>query len=248
MYYKTLTAALLGAALSAPVAQAQTSYPLTIENCGVQVTFDAVPETAVTVGQAGTEVLYALGLGDKVAGTSVWFTEVLPEFAALNAGVERLADNDPSFESVVDKRPDIVVAQYEWHIGPQGIVATRDQFTDLGIPTYVLPADCWAKDNSTGSDGTRLAMFEMDSIYAGVTALAQIFDLSEKGEAPVADLKAREAAAIETAAALYDGKTGAAECGGKRRGMAGCKLGIHCPRQSVGDCGGRDGPAAFRGG
>tara|TARA_R110000764_G_scaffold110653_1_gene197291 strand:- start:75818 stop:76828 length:1011 start_codon:yes stop_codon:yes gene_type:complete len=202
MYYKTLTAALLGAALSAPVAQAQTSYPLTIENCGVQVTFDAVPETAVTVGQAGTEVLYALGLGDKVAGTSVWFTEVLPEFAALNAGVERLADNDPSFESVVDKRPDIVVAQYEWHIGPQGIVATRDQFTDLGIPTYVLPADCWAKDNSTGSDGTRLAMFEMDSIYAGVTELAQIFDLSEKGEALVADLKAREAAAIETAAAL----------------------------------------------
>tara|TARA_R110000751_G_scaffold119875_2_gene220471 strand:- start:354 stop:1364 length:1011 start_codon:yes stop_codon:yes gene_type:complete len=202
MYYKTLTAALLGAALSAPVAQAQTSYPLTIENCGVQVTFDAAPETAVTVGQAGTEVLYALGLGDKVAGTSVWFTEVLPEFAALNAGVERLADNDPSFESVVDKRPDIVVAQYEWHIGPQGIVATRDQFTDLGIPTYVLPADCWAKDNSTGSDGTRLAMFEMDSIYAGVTELAQIFDVSEKGEALVADLKAREAAAIETAAAL----------------------------------------------
>tara|TARA_R110002033_G_scaffold26041_6_gene59749 strand:+ start:4434 stop:5444 length:1011 start_codon:yes stop_codon:yes gene_type:complete len=202
MYYKTLTAALLGAALSAPVAQAQTSYPLTIENCGVQVTFDAAPETAVTVGQAGTEVLYALGLGDKVAGTSVWFTEVLPEFAALNAGIERLADNDPSFESVVDKRPDIVVAQYEWHIGPQGIVATRDQFTDLGIPTYVLPADCWAKDNSTGSDGTRLAMFEMDSIYAGVTELAQIFDVSEKGEALVADLKAREAAAIETAAAL----------------------------------------------
>ncbi|WP_028956700.1 ABC transporter substrate-binding protein [Sulfitobacter sp. 20_GPM-1509m] len=202
MYYKTLTAALLGVALSAPVAQAQTSYPLTIENCGVQVTFDAAPETAVTVGQAGTEVLYALGLGDKVAGTSVWFTEVLPEFAALNAGIERLADNDPSFESVVDKRPDIVVTQYEWHIGPQGIVATRDQFTDLGIPTYVLPADCWAKDNSTGSDGTRLAMFEMDSIYAGVTELAQIFDVSEKGETLVADLKAREANAIETAAAL----------------------------------------------
>ncbi|MBM1816695.1 ABC transporter substrate-binding protein [Pseudosulfitobacter pseudonitzschiae] len=202
MSYTSLTAALLGAALFAPVVQAQTSYPLTIENCGVQVTFDAAPETAVTVGQAGTEVLYALGLGDKVAGTSVWFTDVLPEYAALNADIERLADNDPSFESVVDKRPDIVVAQYEWHIGPQGIVATREQFTDLGIPTYVLPADCWAKDNSTGSDGTRLAMFEMDSIYAGVTQLAQIFDVSEKGAAMVADLKAREAAAIEKAAAL----------------------------------------------
>lgn len=202
MYCKSLTAALLGAVFLAPMAQAQTAYPLTIENCGVDVTFDTAPETAVTVGQAGTEVLYALGLGDKVAGTSVWFTEVLPEFIDLNAGIERLADNDPSFESVVEKRPDVVVVQYEWHIGPQGIVATRDQFADLGIPTFVLPADCWAKDNSTGSDGTRLAMFEMDSIYAGVTQLAQIFDVSEKGAALVADLKAREAAAIQKAAAL----------------------------------------------
>ncbi|OAN79990.1 ABC transporter substrate-binding protein [Sulfitobacter sp. EhC04] len=202
MYCKSLTAALLGAALFASAAQAQTTYPLAIENCGVNVTFDAAPETAVTVGQAGTEVLYALGLGDKLAGTSVWFTEVLPEFTELNAGVERLADNDPSFEAVVAKRPDIVVVQYEWHIGPQGTVATRNQFADLGIPTFVLPADCWAKDNSTGSDGTRLAMFEMDSIYAGVTQLAQIFDVSEKGAALVADLKAREAEAIEKAAAL----------------------------------------------
>lgn len=202
MYDKTLRAALLGAVCFAPMAQAQTTYPLTIENCGVDVTFDAAPETAVTVGQAGTELMYTLGLGDKVAGTSVWFTQVLPEFTELNAGVERLADNDPSFESVIEKRPDVVVVQYEWHIGPQGIVATRDQFADLGIPTFVLPADCWAKDNSTGSDGTRLAMFEMDSIYAGVTQLAQIFDVSEKGATLVADLKAREAAAIEKAAAL----------------------------------------------
>ncbi|WP_417700073.1 ABC transporter substrate-binding protein [Pseudophaeobacter sp.] len=202
MYSRFLTAALLGVASFVPMAQAQTTYPLTIENCGVEVTFDAAPKTAVTVGQAGTELLYSLGLGDKVAGTSVWFTEVLPEFSELNAGVERLADNDPSFESVVDKRPDIVAVQYEWHIGPQGIVATREQFSDLGIPTFVLPADCWAKDNSTGSDGTRSAMFEMASIYAGVTQLAQIFDVSDKGDALLADLKAREAAAIAKAAEL----------------------------------------------
>lgn len=202
MYYRFLTAALLCVASFAPMAQAQTTYPLTIENCGVEVTFDAAPKTAVTVGQAGTELLYSLGLGDKVAGTSVWFTEVLSEFSELNAGVERLADNDPSFESVVDKRPDIVVVQYEWHIGPQGIVATREQFSDLGIPTFVLPADCWAKDNSTGSDGTRSAMFEMASIYAGVSQLAQIFDVSDQGNALLADLKAREAAAIAKAAEL----------------------------------------------
>lgn len=202
MFTRSLTAALLGAACFALPALAETTYPLSLKNCGVELTFDKAPDSAVTVGQAATEILYSLGLGDKVLGTSVWFTEVLPEFKDLNAKVERLADNDPSFESVVAKKPGLVAVEYEWHIGPQGIVATREQFADVGIPTYILPADCWNKDNTTGSDGTRQAMFEMDSVYAGVTELGQIFDVSDKADTLVADLKAREAAAIEKARAL----------------------------------------------
>ncbi|AJE45751.1 ABC transporter substrate-binding protein [Celeribacter indicus] len=202
MFIRPLTAAALGAAWLALPAQAETQYPLTLANCGVEVTFDAAPESVVTVGQAATEILYSLGLGDKVVGTSVWFTEVLPEFAELNAGVARLADNDPSFESVVAKRPGLVAVQYEWHVGAQGIVATREQFADLGIPTYTLPADCVGKDNTAGSDGTRLELYSMDSLYQGISDLAQIFDVAGRGEALVADLKAREAAAIEKAQGL----------------------------------------------
>ncbi len=156
----------------------------------------------MTVGQATTEILYSLGLAEKVMGTSVWFTEVLPQFKNANAKIERLADNDPSFESVVAKRPGLVTVQYEWHIGPQGIVATREQFADLKIPTYVLPSDCTGKDNSKGSDGTRSAIYAMDSIYQGVSELGRIFDVAEQGEALVADLKLRERAAIDMAKAL----------------------------------------------
>lgn len=192
---------LLALGVAAP-ALAETSYPLALENCGVSLTFDAAPETVVTVGQATTEILYTLGLGEKVQGTSVWFTEVLPEFADLNAGVERLADNDPSFESVVAKRPDLVTVQYEWHVGPQGIVATRAQFADLEIPTYTLPADCVGKDNTSGSDGTRLEPYTMAGIYQGISELAQIMNVPEKGDEIVSGMQAREAAAIETAQAL----------------------------------------------
>lgn len=200
---------LLGAVSLALPVHAETTYPLSLSNCGVDLTFDKAPKSTIAVGQAATEILYSLGLADKVAGTSVWFTSVLPEFAAANASIERLADNDPSFESVLAKRPDLVTVQYEWHIGPQGIVATREQFADVGISTYILPADCWAKDNSTGSDGTRSAMFEMDSVLAGVTELSQIFNVPEKGEALVANLKAREAAAIEKAGATGVGDVSA---------------------------------------
>lgn len=199
MFTRFLTAAL---ACSALPALADTAYPLTLQNCGVSVTFDAAPASAVTVGQAATEVLYSLGLGDKVTGTSVWFSDVLSEYKDLNAGIERLADNDPSFESVVNKKPGLVAVQYEWHVGPQGIVATREQFADLGIPTYVLAADCAGKDNLVGSDGTRTAMFTMEGVYQGVEDLARIFDTPDRGAALVADLRAREAAAIAAAKAL----------------------------------------------
>lgn len=194
------TTALLAALC--PALPALADYPLAIENCGVPLTFDKAPDSTVTVGQAATEILYTLGLGDKVTGTSVWFTEVLPEFKDLNAGIERLADNDPSFESVVAKRPGLIAIQYEWHIGPQGIVATRDQFADLNIPTYILPADCVGKDNSAGSDGTRLEPYDMEGIYRSISELAAIFDITAKGDETVATLRAREAAAIKAAKAL----------------------------------------------
>ena len=77
---KVIIVAMLSVGASA--AYADTSYPLTVENCGQSVTFERAPSGAVAVGQATTEVLYALGLKeDKVLGTGVWFNEVLPEFA-----------------------------------------------------------------------------------------------------------------------------------------------------------------------
>jgi iron complex transport system substrate-binding protein len=195
-----LAAAGLGL-LTAATAAEPTKYPLTLENCGETITFQEAPATAVTVGQAATEVLYSLGLGDKVIGTSVWFNEVLPEFKEVNDKVERLADNDPSFESVAARKPGLVAVQFIWHVGPDGIVATRTQFHDVGIPTYVLPTDCVAKDNTVGSDGTRSEPFSTQTIHQGMRELAQIFDIHDKGEALVAELTRREEAAIERAKA-----------------------------------------------
>lgn len=203
MTFPRLAFAAAGFALLAASAGAEpTDYPLTLDNCDETLTFESAPESVVTVGQAATEVLYSLGLGDKVTGTSVWFTEILPEFEELNDGIERLADNDPSFESVVARRPDLVAVQFIWHVGPEGIVATRTQFHDVGIPTYVLPADCVDKDNTVGIDGTRSQMFSTATIHQGVRELAAIFDVEERGEEFVAELVAREDAAIERAAEL----------------------------------------------
>ncbi|MEX2576312.1 MAG: ABC transporter substrate-binding protein [Halofilum sp. (in: g-proteobacteria)] len=187
---------------AAPPETQATDYPLTVTNCGQTVTFEAAPERTVTVGQSATEILYALGLGDRVVGTSVWFSAVLPQFKEVNDDIERLADNVPSFESVVNKKPGLVAAQYESQVGPQGNLSSREQFHELGVPTYVMPADCDTKDNTTGGDGTRTASFSTESIYKGIAELAAIFDVQERGTGLIAELKAREAEAIELAQSL----------------------------------------------
>ncbi len=174
---------------------AQTQYPLTLNSCGQEITFNKAPERAVSVGQSSTEILYLLGLGEKVKGTAVWLGPVLKGYEEINSRVERLADNDPSFESVVGKKPDIVTVQFQWHVGPEGIVGTPEQFAELGIPVYTSPADCIGKDNSGGGDGVREKVFTMDLIYQEIRDLAKIFNVQDRGEEVIADLKAREEAA-----------------------------------------------------
>lgn len=202
MTSKFITLTALATVLGAPAFADQTTYPLTVENCGHTLTFDKAPESTVTIGQSTTEILYLLGQDDKVAGTSVWFNPVLPEFKEVNDKIERLSDNDPSFESVVNKKPELVTVMYEWHVGAEGIVATREMFHDVSVPTYVMPTDCAAKDNSVGVDGTRSELFSTDQLYESIEQLAEIYDGQDAGAALIDDLKAREAQAIAKAEAL----------------------------------------------
>lgn len=182
---------------------AETEYPLTIDNCGVEITFDAPPENVVSIGQAATETLYALGAEDRMAGTALWFNAVLPEFADANAAVERISDNAPSFEGVVNKRPGFVPTMFEWMIGPKGVVGTREQFADLGIPAYVMPPDCEGKDNLVGADGTRLAPFDIATLYKSIEQMAAIMDRQDRGADLIAELQARETEAARRARALH---------------------------------------------
>jgi iron complex transport system substrate-binding protein len=207
--YAVLLASLGFSALS--LAASPTRYPLTIDNCGMPLTFAKAPGKAVTVGQSATEILYSLELADKMVGTSLWFNDVLPKFKEQNAKIPRLADNDPSFETVINKRPDLVAVQFEWTVGAQGVVGTRQQFSELKIPTYLMPSDCEGKDNLVGADGTRLRPFSVDSLYKTVDQLAEIFDVQARGAALNADLRARLAQAqasvnnqhLQNASALF---------------------------------------------
>lgn len=198
-FLTTITFALSLAGFAVP-GFAATQYPLTINNCGQQVSFQKAPAKIVSIGQGMTEILLSLGLADKIAGTAVWVGPVLPQYAEANSKIPRLADNDPSFESVVGKEPDLVAAEFEWHVGPQGSVGKREQFSELGINTYIAPTDCVAKVNTDGGDGVRKELFTMGLIYQEIDELAQIFDVKDRGDALIADLKKRQADAVASIA------------------------------------------------
>lgn len=82
------------------------------------------------------------------------------------------------------QKPELVLAQYHWHIGPQGEVGTREQFASLGINTWISPADCTDKavTETSNADGARSAPFSLAEITREVTDLATIFDVSARGE------------------------------------------------------------------
>ncbi|MFJ9423548.1 ABC transporter substrate-binding protein [Streptomyces sp. NPDC101249] len=172
-------------------------YPVTLGNCGHEVTVDAAPEHAVSLNQGTTEILLSLGLADRMAGTATWTDPVLKNLEKANAGVPRLAENNPSFEKVLDAGPDFVTASFVSTLGKGG-VASRAQFEKLGVPTYVSPSDCSeGKDNDTGGDGSRSKPLTLDAVYGEIRDLARVFGVERRGEDLVTRLKGRVTAATK---------------------------------------------------
>ena len=81
VYYMPFIFAIVAIFSNSAISQ---NYPITLDNCGHKLNFEKAPKSSVTIGQATTEAMYLLGLSDKVKGTAVWFTDVLPEYKIVS--------------------------------------------------------------------------------------------------------------------------------------------------------------------
>ncbi|MGB3697479.1 MAG: ABC transporter substrate-binding protein [Gordonia sp. (in: high G+C Gram-positive bacteria)] len=168
---------------SSDTSAAVAGFPLTLTNCGETVTVSEPPERIVALNQGSTEVLLSLGLADRMAGTATWTDPVLDSLTAANAKVPRLADNQPSFESVLGADPDLVTGSFAGTLGKGG-VASRERFGEMGVPTYLAPTDCEAS-----GDGDRSAPVTLDTVYQEIDDLARLTGTGPAGADLVADLK-----------------------------------------------------------
>jgi iron complex transport system substrate-binding protein len=179
---------------AASSAEAATQYPLTIDNCGASVTITQAPQRAIGLGQNSAEILLMLGLEDRMVGTAFWPSKVLPQLADANAKVKLLTVEFPTFESLLAQNPDFVAASLPSLIGPTSKVAKREDFDRVGVPSYISPSTCLSTDKVKNEYGSRDALWNMDLLYKEIDELSQIFDVADRGQALIADFKAREAA------------------------------------------------------
>nr|WP_321526623.1 ABC transporter substrate-binding protein [uncultured Cohaesibacter sp.] len=196
MVTKTLCTLVGTAALFAAHAAsaAQTSYPLTIENCGQMVTFAQAPKKAVALGQNSAEILLLLGLEDRLAASAFWPTKVLPELEKANEKVTLLTVEMPTLEAILAQKPDFVTAALPSLMGANSKVSKREDFAALDIPNYISPSACVTKKDTGEAYGSRDALWNMELLYQEIDELAQIFDVEERGQTLISSLRSREAA------------------------------------------------------
>ncbi|MBG6238723.1 iron complex transport system substrate-binding protein [Mycetocola sp. CAN_C7] len=168
---------------SPDAADPASSYPLTVENCGTEVTFDKAPEKVLTVKSTSTEMLLALGLGDRIIGQA--FPDG-PVPASLGGDdVPVISDKVPGQEAVLDLEPDLVYAGWESAFAADA-AGDRATLGDLGVNTYVSPAAC--------KEAGRPDTLAFDDVFDQITEMGAIFDVS----AAAATLVDEQRAELET--------------------------------------------------
>jgi len=155
---------------------AATTYPLTIANCGTDVTFAKAPEKVVTIKSTATELLLSLGLGDRIVGIGFQDGPLPPDLAAAGADLKVLADKLPAQEVVLGTEPDFVYGGWESNFAADG-AGERPALAQLGIATYVAPAACRTiKPPKLSFDALFGEIAEMGTIFDAEAAVTKLVD------------------------------------------------------------------------
>lgn len=164
---------------------AASGYPLTIDNCGTEVTFEQAPERVVTIKSSTLELLLALGLEDRIVGAAFTDGPVPEEYVDAAEGIETLSDRVPSQEATLAAEPDLVFAGWESNLTAEG-AGDRATLEQLGVRTYVAPAACQG-------EGYRPDPLTFDGVFAGFEQAGEIFGVTDAA----ADLVAEQRAALD---------------------------------------------------
>ncbi|WP_267241982.1 ABC transporter substrate-binding protein [Streptomyces sp. PR69] len=179
---------------SSPAKQAAAGQT-TLTSCGHQVLVEAPPKRAVTLDQSSTEVLLALGLKDRMAGTANLKTKIAKEYADAYADVPVLSPKLLTAEQLRAATPDFVVSGYTTHFTKDG-VGTREELDKLKVPSYVSAVNC-PDQNPAGSR-------PFDLLFKDFENLGKAFGVEDRA----AKLIKEQRATLDKTAGIADGVQG----------------------------------------
>jgi|GEM_PF-1385622 len=199
-------ALLLGAAGCATSSASETEgesatsagYPVSIDNCGADLTIENEPQSILTIGTSALSLLDAAGAADRIVARSGEFGAALPEGMSVDlSGVEIVDPSDPTTEKIVGANADVVVGYGLFN-------STDEDLAASGITNIVIDGEC--SHDAVLTDST-----DFEAIFADIERLGTVFDTSDVAAENVAALQAEldeleadaSAAAEKSAAVIY---------------------------------------------
>ncbi|PRH78832.1 hypothetical protein C6N75_12835 [Streptomyces solincola] len=149
-------------------------FPYTVANCGVKTVFDAPPRRAVALNQHATELLLALGLKDRMAGSAYLDDAVLPAYKQDYDQVKVLAKEYPAKEVLLGADPDFVYGGYDSAFD-KAEGRDRAGLEKAGVKTRLNTESC--ADRPVG----------MAQLRTEITELARTFGVPERGAKLIAE-------------------------------------------------------------
>lgn len=147
---------------------------LTIKTYDVDVSYDKVPDTIISLNSHTTENILALGLGDKLIGTAYNNGEISDEYKDEAEKIEVIAEKYPSMEVLLGVSPEFVYGRSS-AFSEKG-VATVNDMVENGIMPYVSKA--------TYTDNAN-----MEDVYEDFENLGKIFNIEEKANSIISEMK-----------------------------------------------------------
>jgi iron complex transport system substrate-binding protein len=156
-----------GAQEPASTPREQASAVTITDDEGVRTTLQGPPDRIVTFAPSHTEIVFALGLDDRLVGVSGAFDDHPPEARSIEE-IGGAGGVEPNIEKVVALEPDVVLTAFiggEW----------KDRLRDLDVPVF-----------------STLASSLADAV-ADIRTLGRLLGVEQEGRRLAEDLAARAA-------------------------------------------------------
>ena len=138
------------------------------------MSFDREPQRVLTLSQYATEMFLALGLEDKIVGTSYMEDDIHPKFEEQYERLNVMATVYPTKEEVLKAKPDLVTGRGSAFIEKYNLMSP-DELLEKGINSFV--------SNGFTPDG------DLETVFNDFMALGKVFNVEERAEKVVADMK-----------------------------------------------------------